>query len=153
MGKCNSKQSDPDPPQPLVQDELELQHLFESIYEAALKAQYNVQHTHLQNLIHLFPEGENGIHTPECVNVCLSENSKPIRIPLATLMNHKTIGISTIKVKTSTGIKLVANDNIQKQYNLRLNQTDKTTDIEMVIQLDEPSETVHRMLSKMNTMI
>jgi hypothetical protein len=68
-------------------------------------------------------------------------------------MNHKTIGISTIKVKTSTGIKLVANDNIQKQYNLRLNQTDKTTEIEMVIQLDEPSETVHRMLSKMNTMI
>jgi len=168
MGKCNSKQAEQPEPLPLSQQssnqiqqpsdvsqqspdvsqvELQLQHLFEAIYESVIKAQHTVQVNNLQQLLTFFPENEQGVHTVECVKLELPPDKKQISIPIATLVNLKTVSFSSLKVKTNIGIQLTENGK------LTINPADKTTELEMNIQLGEPMEMVQRILTRLHTQI
>ncbi len=72
-------------------------------------------------------------------------------------MNHKTVCMSEIKLKTELAMELTSfqkNTNgcyniIQKDYSLKLTPGKKTTSLEMTIKLDEPLEMYNRILSKL----
>ncbi len=150
--------------------QMKLQHIFESIYDAAVKAHNNVQINSLHTLFWLLPANELGIHIPKCIKVQVpNENDdgnpyKIVDVPIITLINQQNLNINELKIKTEIDMELesvpkVDNNNKnqydikKKDYSLRLVPGDKSTQIEMTIKMDQPLEIYNRILSKLEKQI
>lgn len=167
MGCNTSRHNDPDPvpmepvqphvPEPIADQPIaaeprtKLQHMIESIYDAAARAQANVQMNNLHNFLTLFPENEQGVRTPKAYQFHVNDAS--VNVPLAALMNHQNLCISEIKITTNIGIELLdpplTTDNSQTMYNLNLNQQDRSATLEIIIKGQEPIEAHTRILSRL----
>ncbi len=139
-------------PEPIAAEpRTKLQHMIESIYDAAARAQANVQMNNLHNFLTLFPENEQGIRTPKAYQFHVNDAS--VNVPLATLMNHQNLCISEIKITTKIGIELLdpplTTDNSQTVYNLNLNQQDRSATLEIIIKEQDPIEAHTRILSRL----
>ncbi len=142
-----------------AQQGLKLQHIFESVYDAATKAHNNVQLNNLHHFFWMMPLNEHNVHVPRSIKIEIptEDGYKTMSVPIITLMNHKTVCMSEIKLKTELAMELTSfqkNTNgcysiIQKDYSLKLTPGKKTTSLEMTIKLDEPLEMYNRILSKL----
>ncbi len=150
--------------------QMKLQHIIESIYDAAVKAHNNVQINSLHTLFWLLPANEKGIHIPKCIPVQVPNDNddgnphKIVNIPIITLINQQNLNINELKIKTEVDMELesvpkVDNNNKnpydikKKDYCLRLVPGDKSTQIEMTIKMDPPLEIYNRILSKLEKQI
>jgi hypothetical protein len=162
MGCNSSRHNDTDPvpmeqvqppvPEPIAaQPRTKLQHMIESIYDAAARAQANVQMNNIHNFLTLFPENEQGVRTPKACEFHV--NDTLVNVPLAALMNHQNLCISEIKITTNIGIELLdpplTTDNSRTVYNLNLNEQDKSATLEIIIKGQEPIEAHTRILSRL----
>ncbi len=142
-----------------AQQGLKLQHIFESIYDAATKAHNNVQLNNLHHFFWLMPLNEHGVHVPRCIKIEIptEEGYKYMNVPIITLLNNRTVSMSELKIKTEVGMELASCKKnttgcyniIQKDYSLKLTPGNKSTSIEMTIKLDEPLEMYNRILNKL----
>ena len=141
------------------QNQVKLQHIFESIYDAAVKAQNNVQLNNLHHLFWLLPLNEQNIHVPRTIKIQIptEDGYKHVNVPIITLMNQKSVCMSELKIKTEVGMQLISSTKsqngcyniFQKDYSLKLTPGKKTTEIEMTIKLEEPLEMVNRLITKL----
>lgn len=152
-------------------NQIKLQHIIESIYDAAVKAHNNVQINNLHNIFWLLPTNEKGVHVPKCIpiqipNDCDDGNQyKVVNVPIITLMNQQNLNISEMKISTTVDMELESapkqKDNSssclydikKKDYSLRLVPGDKSTNIEMTIKMDPPLEIYNRILGKLEKQI
>ncbi len=120
-----------------AQQGLKLQHIFESVYDAATKAHNNVQLNNLHHFFWMMPLNEHNVHVPRSIKIEIptEDGYKTMSVPIITLMNHKTVCMSEIKLKTELAMELTSfqkNTNgcysiIQKDYSLKLTPGKKTT--------------------------
>lgn len=151
-----------------AQNEMKLQHIIESIYDAAVKAHNNVQLNNLHNLFWLLPKNESGIHVPKCIPIEVPNDSdtkeatKIINVPLITLVNQQNLNINELKITTKVDIELLTSpksENCQilglnkKDYSLNLVPGNKSTQIEMFIKMEPPLEVYSRILAKLEKQI
>lgn len=152
-----------------AEEQMNLQHIIESIYDAAVKAHSNVQINNLHNLFWLLPVNENGIHVPKTIPIQIPTdtddiNSKRVvNVPIITLINQQNLNISELKIKTEVDMELESvpkedkkncfYDITKKNYSLRLVPGDKSTTIDMTIKMDPPLEIYNRILSKLEKQI
>ena len=171
MGKCVSKNKEIELQQPQQQIEqqkqleIKLQHLFESIYDAAIKAQDNVQLNNMHYIFSLIPQNEEGIHIAKTIKIRMPIDGhiKDVDIPLITLLNPKSVSFSEMKIKTNINMNLldipnetIGHHEIQKtEYELNIDNNNKNnlTNIEMIIKFDEPVEMYNRILNKYESVL
>jgi hypothetical protein len=134
----------------------ELKHVIEAIYDAAMKAQSNVQISNLHNFLWLFPQDESGSHTSRTIPINVG-NGKVVEMPVFALLHHQNLCIHDLKVKTSLDINIpkrpeVINDILDiknKKYSIKVNRTKKdNTTIELHFKAQEPTEMYHRLFEK-----
>lgn len=131
---------------------LKLQHIIEAIYDAATKAQTNVQLNNLHNLFWMFPENEQGIHEPR--KIPIKVNDQVLDIPVFTLIHHKNLCIHELNIKTKLDINMndtpfIKNeikDVKNKKYNMSIISGKSDTTIELNMKLEEPTEAYNRIL-------
>jgi hypothetical protein len=171
MGKCASKHEEIELQQQQIEQqqkqlEIKLQHLFESIYDAAIKAQDNVQLNNMHYIFSLIPQNEEGIHIAKTIKIRMPIDGlvKDVDIPLITLLNPKSVSFSEMKIKTNINMNLldipiekIGQHEIQKtEYELNIdnnNNKNNLTNIEMIIKFDEPVEMYNRILSKYESVL
>ena len=154
-----------------AENQIKLQHIIESIYDAAVKAHNNVQINNLHNLFWLLPTNEKGIHVPKCMPLQVPNDGdgdqpyKVVNVPIITLMNQQNLNISEMKISTTVDMELESApkqkenssgclyDIKKKDYSLRLVPGDKSTSIEMTIKMDPPLEIYNRILGKLEKQI
>lgn len=131
---------------------LKLQHILEAIYDAATKAQTNVQLNNLHNLFWMFPENEEGVHEPRTIPIKVNNNI--IDVPVFTLIHHKNLCIHELKIKTKLDIhmkdipfiKNEIKDVKNKRYEMHITPGKSDTAIELCMKIEEPTEAYNRML-------
>lgn len=142
------------------------QHILEAIYDAAIKAQMNVQINNLHQLFWFFPQDGDGTHRARTVRLkvpCPEGGERVIDIPIFTLVHHKHLTIHELKLKTKLDMEMsvapyededAALHHIKKKkYHIELTPGDKSTDLEITMQLEEPMEVCQRILHKFESMI
>jgi hypothetical protein len=147
--------------------QMKLQHIIESIYDAAVKAHNNVQINSLHTLFWLLPANEHGVHIPKCIPIQVPDDTnndgnshKIVNVPIITLINQQNLNINELKIKTEVDMELESIPKVdcnnqnpynikKKDYSLRLVPGDKSTQIEMTIKMDPPLEIYNRILSKL----
>lgn len=136
--------------------EASLKHVIEAIYDAAMKAQANVQINNLHNFLWMFPQDENGVHTPRTIPIQFSGN-EVANVPVFTLLNHQNLCIQDLKIKTSLDIEVPTKPAVlneiqdikDKKYKVRVKRTKKdNTSIEIHLMSTEPTDMYHRMFEK-----
>jgi hypothetical protein len=154
-----------------AENQIKLQHIIESIYDATVKAHNNVQINNLHNLFWLLPTNEKGIHVPKCMPIQVPNDEdgdqpyKVVNVPIITLMNAQNLNISEMKISTTVDMQLESApkkkeilgkclyDIKKKDYSLRLVPGDKSTTIDMTIKMDPPLEIYNRILGKLEKQI
>lgn len=152
-----------------AEEQMNLQHVIESIYDAAVKAHNNVQINNLHNLFWLLPVNDRGIHVPKTIPIEIPNDQKDddskriVNVPIITLINQQNLNINELKIKTEVDMELECvpkedkkkcfYDITKKNYSLRLVPGDKSTIIDMTIKMDPPLEIYNRILSKLEKQI
>lgn len=140
-----------------------LQHILEAIYDAAYKAQTNVQLNNLHNMFWMFPEREtDNVRIPKTIAFEIPNEEgtvKTVNIPIFAMVHQKHLTIDSLKIKTDCAIDLFASPSVKKQehdiknkkYQLKVsnNATNKTTNIEVFMKIEEPIEMYSRILHKL----
>ena len=135
---------------------LKLQHILEAIYDAATKAQTNVQINNLHNLLWMFPENEDGVHIPRTIPVKIHNTITDV--PIFTLINHKNLCIHELNIKTKLDISMEDIPDISevvkgikhKKYKMHVTKGQSDTTVEVCMKVEEPSEAYNRILNKLS---
>ncbi len=137
--------------------EASLKHVIEAIYDAAMKAQASVQINNLHNFLWMFPQDENGIHSPRTIPIQFSSTNEVANVPVFTLLHHQNLCIHDLKIKTSLDIEVPTEPKVlneiqdikNKKYKVRVKRTKKdNTTIEIHLTSTEPTDMYHRMFEK-----
>lgn len=141
------------------------QHLLESIYNASLKAMSNVQMNHLHQFFWYFPQDADGVHYPRTIPLKIPHGDGETRIvdvPFFTLVQHSHLAIHEIKLKTKLDMEMTVMPDVTEvheslpqktYYRIDLVPGDKSTDLEILIKLNDPPEVMNRLLHKFETRI
>lgn len=144
---------------PEAEEEADLTQLIEAIYDAAMKAQSNVQLSNLHNFLWLFPKDDAGTHTCRTIPINMG-NGKIVEIPVFSLLHHQNLSIHDLKIKTTLDIQMPTEPEVldeisnikNKKYSVKVNRTRKdksdNTTIELNLKAQEPTEMYHRMFEK-----
>ena len=105
--------------------------LIETLYDAGLKAQRNVQVANIHNLENFFEDLDNdGILEPKMIKIKVPSNKKDtedkwevVEIPLFSLINHNTMKIDNLQVK----FKINLEDMIKESFNKDCDKMLKTS--------------------------
>lgn len=134
-----------------------LKHVIEAIYDAAMKAQSNVQINNLNNFLWLFPPDDSGVHTARTIPVKFTSEGTTVDVPVFSLLHHQNLCIHDLKIKTSLEIDVPTKpetlNEIQhikdKKYSVKVKRTKKdNTTIHIHLKSTEPTEMYHRMFEK-----
>ena len=144
-----------------VSPHADLTQLIEAIYDAAMKAQSNVQINNLHNFLWLFPKDDAGTHTCRTIPINMGDD-KIMEVPVFSLLHHQNLSIHDLKIKTTLDIQMPTEPEVldeilnikNKKYSVKVNRTknDKreNTTIELSLKAQEPTEMYHRMFEKYN---
>lgn len=135
---------------------VELKHVLEAIYDAAMKAQSNVQISNLHNFLWMFPADDNGIHTSRTIPLKLNDD-KIVNVPVFTLLQHKNLCINEVKVKTTLDMDILTKPQViqeirdikDKRYNVKVESRcadQSNTTVEIHLKAEEPTEMYNRFL-------
>ena len=157
--------------------------LIETLYDAGIKAQRNVQYANLHALDKFFEDKDNdGILEPKLIKVKVPTNKQDentkweiIEIPLFTLINHNCLKIENLKVKFNINFgdltieklndknskKLICQNTKDKIHKRkwRLNITNpikkqkNIAEVEVEFKYDEPLESIVRLSERFSRLI
>ena len=132
---------------------LKFQHILEAIYDAATKAQTNVQLNNIHNLFWMFPENAQGVHVPRTIPIQV-EDGRTLNVPVFTIVNHKNLCIHELHIKTKLDIQMsdapkvasVLKSVKNKKYDMNIFSGQHDTTIEFIMRVEEPTEAYNRLL-------
>lgn len=122
-----------------------------------MKAQANIQINNLHNFLWMFPQDENGVHTPRTIPIQFSSTNKVANVPVFNLLHHHNLCIHDLKIKTSLDIEVPTEPKVMneiqdiknKKYKVKVKRTKKdNTTIEIHLKSTEPTDMYHRMFEK-----
>lgn len=143
------------------------QHILEGIYDAAIKAQMNVQVNNLSNVFWFFPKDESGTHRARTVRMKIPSpdvgGEREIEVPIFTLVHQKHLTIHELKLRTKLDMEMTLapyeeRDTVlqgvnHKKYHIELIPGDKSTDLEISMHIEQPMEVMQRILHKYEALI
>ena len=155
--------------------------LIETLYDAGLKAQRNVQYSNLHHLETFFEDRDgDGILEPKLIKMKIPSFNKDkeqkwetVEIPLFSLVNHNCLKIENLKVKFKIDLgnmekeKFIGKNHKQltcqngkgvheKKWKIQINKSIKNKDcaeVEVDFKYDEPLESIVRLSERYSSMI
>jgi hypothetical protein len=136
------------------------QHILEAVYDAAIKAQTNVQMNHLHQFFWFFPPNADGTHTARTMRIqvpTVDGEFREIDIPYFNLINQSQLAIHEIKIKTKLDMEMTVVPDVtavheslpqRTYYRIELIPGDKSTDLELVMKMEPPCEIMQRILHR-----
>lgn len=136
------------------------QHILEAVYDAAMKAQTNVQMNHLHQFFWFFPPNSDGTHSARMLRINVPTADGDMRemdIPYFNLINQSQLAIHEIKIKTKLDMEMTVVPDVtavheslpqSTYYRIDLIPGDKSTDLELVMKMEPPCEVMQRILHK-----
>lgn len=141
------------------------QHILEAVYDAAMKAQTNVQMNHLHQFFWFFPPTSDGTHTARMMRLqvpTVEGEVREVEIPYFNLINQSQLAIHEIKIKTKLDMEMTVVPDVtavheslpqQTYYRIELIPGDKSTDLELVMKMEPPCEVMNRILHRFEARI
>lgn len=156
--------------------------LIETLYDAGLKAQRNVQYSNLHHLETFFEDtDEDGVLEPKLIKIKIPSHSKDedkkwetIEIPLFTLVNHNCLKIENLKVKFKIDFGDMKIEKFDKKEHKKLicqnsrgvhkrkwkiqinkpgNKNKNYADVEIDFKYDSPLESIVRLSERYSSII
>lgn len=135
-------------------------HILEAVYDAALKAQTNVQMNHLHQFFWFFPQNADGSHSARMLRLRVPRNDgedQDVNVPYFNLIQQSYMTIHEIKLKTKLDMEMTVvpdvsdvHESLPKAtyYRIDLVPGDKSTDLELTMRIDPAPEAIQRILHR-----